>query len=103
MLHLENLGGKYPEWCELCKHWEEETSLCKNKNNSETYDKPIPYNGHCSRWKPNVEEDPHKLNCGTCQIFLDEDCETYYDCPACYECAELGGVWEPRYKEDTES
>ena len=40
--------------------------------------------------------DLHKLDCFTCQIFLDEGCETHYDCSACCECAELGGVWEPR-------
>lgn len=40
--------------------------------------------------------DPHALECGTCQRFVDERCETLYDCSCCYECYGVGGCWEPR-------
>ena len=40
--------------------------------------------------------DPHALECRTCQRFVDEGCETLYDCSCCYECYGVGGCWEPR-------
>ena len=44
----------------------------------------------------HASNDPHAIDCGTCQRFLDEGCETLYDCSCCYECYEVGGCWEPR-------
>lgn len=41
----------------------------------------------------------HSLDCGTCQCFIDQDCETHMDCAWVYECAYLDNAWEPR-KED---
>lgn len=38
----------------------------------------------------------HNLDCGTCQTFVDEGCETYHDCPYHGECAKLGDVWVER-------
>jgi len=41
----------------------------------------------------------HALDCSTCQLFIDQKCETYHDCEWSYECAQLDNAWEPR-KED---
>ena len=40
--------------------------------------------------------DTKSLECSTCQRFIDEGCETYYDCPCVYECYEVGDCWKPR-------
>lgn len=44
----------------------------------------------------------HKLECDTCRHFIDQRCETCYDCAWVYECAKLGGVWGPRHAEEGE-
>lgn len=38
----------------------------------------------------------HNLDCATCQTFVDEGCDSHYDCPYHYECAKLGDVWVER-------
>jgi len=42
------------------------------------------------------ENTSHRLECGTCQKFVDQQCETCHDCRWVYECAKLGGIWTPR-------
>ncbi len=44
---------------------------------------------------PTVEGG-HQMECSSCRRFLDEGCESPYDCSCLYECAALGGVWLPR-------
>lgn len=46
--------------------------------------------------RPTQCDDPHAIECSSCQRFLDENCETIYDCSCCYECHGVGGCWKPR-------